>query len=190
MSRPVRAVPRRGFLRGLGGAALGGLVLGGLESCGARDLAPVPATRALPDRSRAERVVRFGNWVQYVDRAGGDARRHPTLAEFTRRTGIQVAYSEPITGNEQFFGEIGIALAMDRYTGYDLIVLTDWMVAQLIEFGWAERLSQLLVPGASRLLPQFRDWPVPDVRRFSLPWQGGFTGIAYNAKLTGRPVTS
>jgi spermidine/putrescine transport system substrate-binding protein len=38
--------------------------------------------------------------------------------------------------------------------------------------------------------PRFRDWPVPDLQRYALPWTGGFTGIGYNAKLTRRPVTS
>src|ERR1019366_1206285 len=102
--------------------------------------------------------VRFANWLSYVDQAPGNPRRHPTLDEFTRRTEIAVDYSEPITDNEQFIGLIGIPLALGQGTGYDLVVLSDWVVA--------------------------------DLRRYSLPWQCGFTGIVYNAKATRRPVTS
>jgi spermidine/putrescine transport system substrate-binding protein len=40
------------------------------------------------------------------------------------------------------------------------------------------------------VLPAFRDWPVPGIRRYALPWQAGFTGIVYNERLTGRPVVS
>jgi spermidine/putrescine transport system substrate-binding protein len=101
-----------------------------------------------------------------------------------------VDYSEPISSNEQFLGRIDIPLAMGWSTGYDLVVLTDWVVAELIRLGWAHPLSGEVVPNAARLLPHFRDYPVPDVARYSLPWQGGFTGIVYNSGVTHRPVTS
>jgi spermidine/putrescine transport system substrate-binding protein len=120
----------------------------------------------------------------------GNPPRHPTLETFTRRTGIVVDYSEPITADEQFVGEIGISLAMGWAPGYDLVVLTDWVVAELIQLGWAQPLSPALLSNGSRLLPRFRDWPTPDVRRYSLPWQCGFTGIVYNLAVTHRPVTS
>jgi spermidine/putrescine transport system substrate-binding protein len=178
------------MLRNLGGAALGALALdAGLASCTARGFSAMPVVRTEPDRSGSERLVRFANWPAYTDRAPGNPRVHPTLAEFTARTGIRVDYSEPIGGNEEFFGLTGISLAMGRSTGYDLLVLSDWLVAQFVHLGWAQPLSPGLVPNSGRLLPRFRDWPVPDVARYSLPWQGGFTGIIYNARLTGRQVT-
>ena len=187
--RPL-PLPRRGFLRALGGAGLGVTALGAaLSACSAQDLVPVPLARAA-DLSRTEPVVRFANWSEYVDTVPGNPPRHPTLEEFTRRTGIVVDYSEPITADEQFVGQIGISLAMGWAPGYDLVVLSDWVVAELIQLGWAQPLSPALLPNGSRLLPQFRDWPVPDVRRYSLPWQCGFTGIVYNLAVTHRPVTS
>ena len=185
------SLPRRGFLRALGGAGLGATALGAaLTACSDQGLAPVPRPRPAADRSRSERVVKFANWIDYIDTVPGSPPRYPTLEELTRQTGIAVDYSEPITGNEQFFSQIGIPLAMGWATRYDLVVLTDWVVSQLIQLGWTQRLSPAAVPNASRLLPQFRDWPVPDVRRHSLPWQCGFTGIVYNMTVTHRPVTS
>jgi spermidine/putrescine transport system substrate-binding protein len=160
----------------------------GLTSCAAPGLTPVPVGPAVADRSRSERVVRFANWPAYVDRAPGNNRVHPTLVEFTAQTGIAVDYSEPIKSDQEFFARLGIPFAMGRDTGYDLVILTDWLAAQIIDMGWAQELSPDLVPGAARVLPRFRDWPVPDARRYCLPWQGGFTGILYNARLTGRPV--
>jgi spermidine/putrescine transport system substrate-binding protein len=184
------ACARRTFLRGLGAAGLGAVAFGaGLGACAAPDLATVPLPRGPAGRSR-ERVVRFGNWLNYIDQAPADPARHPTLEEFTRRTGIAVDYSEPISSNEQFLGLIEIPLAMGWSTGYDLVVLTDWVVAELIRLGWAHPLPPRLVPNAARLLPHFRDYPVPDVSGYSLPWQGGFTGIVYNSAVTHRPVTS
>jgi len=187
--RPL-PLPRRGFLRVLGGAGLGVTALGAaLSACSAQDLIPVPLPRAA-DLSRTQPVVQFANWSEYVDTVPGNPPRYPTLEEFTRQTGIVVDYSEPITADEQFVGEIGISLAMGWAPGYDLVVLADWAVAELIQLGWAQPLSPALLRNGSRLLPQFRDWPVPDVRRYSLPWQCGFTGIVYNLAVTHRPVTS
>jgi spermidine/putrescine transport system substrate-binding protein len=187
---PAGRLSRRRFLRGLGG---GGLALGAglLAACGGPDLTPVPVSTRTPDKSRTEHVVNFANWLDYVDSEGsGKRRRHPTLAEFTRRSGIRVNYTEPITDNLQIVGEIGVPLAMGRFTGYDLLVVTDWIVAELARIGWVQRLSAAAVPNAGRLVPEFRNHPLPDVARYSLPWQAGFTGIAWNQDLTHRPVRS
>jgi spermidine/putrescine transport system substrate-binding protein len=42
--------------------------------------------------------ISFANWPGYIDRDPADPQQSPTLAGFTRRTGITVRYSEPITG--------------------------------------------------------------------------------------------
>ena len=176
---------RRRFLTGLGvGAGVGAIALG---ACSAQGLATVPVPTSTRDMSRTQRVVRFGNWGQYVDVT--PTGRYPTFEEFTRQTGVKVIYSVPIRDNFQFLGQIGIALAMGEDTGYDLVVLSDWLIPQLIEQGWVEELSPGLLTNAWRLLPQFRNWPVPDVRRYSLPWAGGFTGIGSNLRATRGAVT-
>jgi spermidine/putrescine transport system substrate-binding protein len=181
---------RRRFLHRAGlGAGLGAAVLaGGLGGCAGAGLAPVPLPSSVPDRSGTRPLVRFANWVDYVDTT--PTGQHPTLAEFTRRTGIRVDYSEPITSDQQFYGQIGIPLALGQDPGYDLVVFADWMAAQLIGLRWVEPLAPELLPNAWRVLPQFRNLPLPDMRRYSLPWQAGFTGIGYNVRATRRPVTS
>jgi spermidine/putrescine transport system substrate-binding protein len=132
--------------------------------------------------------VSFANWPGYIDRDPADPGLHPTLAGFTRRTGIAVDYSEPITGNEQFFSSIGIPMAMRRSPGYDLVVLSDWLVGQFIGLGWARKLDPQAVPNSVRLLPALRESPLAEVLGYSLPWQGGLTGIGYNLAATGRPI--
>lgn len=134
--------------------------------------------------------VRFANWPAYIDEDAADPGRHPTLAEFTRLTGIDVDYSEPITGNERFFASIGVPLAMGDTPRYDLAVLTDWMVDQFIDLGWARELRPEAVPGARNLLPALRGGPLASVLGSSLPWQAGLTGIACNLAATGRAVSS
>jgi spermidine/putrescine transport system substrate-binding protein len=183
-------LPRRRFLRGLagGGMALGAGLVG---ACSGPRYSPVPVHASARDRSAVARVVNFANWFEYTDTvtAGGKIR-HPTLDEFTRRTGIRVDYSEPIQGNQQIIGQIGIPLALGRFSGYDLLVISDWYVPPLTKIGWVQPLDPAAVPNAGRLVPEFRNHPLPDVSRYSLPWQGGFTGLAWNLKLTQRPVLS
>lgn len=149
----------------------------------------VPGTVPLPAGGRAPpRRVSFANWPGYIDRDPAAPSRFPTLAGFTRRTGITVDYSEPITGNEQFFSSIGVPLAMRQNPGYDLVVLSDWMVDQFIGLGWARELDPRAVPHAANLLPALRESPLAGVLGYSLPWQGGLTGIGYNMAVTGRPI--
>lgn len=176
---------RRWFLRGLAFAATAGLT-----SCDSSQLVSMPEARKARDYSATEPVVTFANWPGYLDQLPDDPRAHPTLREFTRQTGIAVRYSEPIHSNEEFFGRIGIPLALGESTGYDLVVISDWMMPQFISRGWLEKRPPSAASSAARVLPRFRDWPVPDVARYSLPWQAGFTGIGYNERFTGRPVTS
>jgi spermidine/putrescine transport system substrate-binding protein len=170
-------------------ASLGAVPLvAGLSGCSIPGLARVPVTAAVTDESQTRTVVRFANWYAYIDATlkGG----HPTLAEFTRRTGIRVDYTELFADADQAVSLIGSPLAVGKDPGYDLIVVADWVLAQFIELGWAAELSPGLLTQAWRLQPRFRDWPVPDLQRFALPWQGGFTGIGYNGAVTRRPVTS
>jgi spermidine/putrescine transport system substrate-binding protein len=164
---------------------------GALSSCTAAGRRAVRVPASVRDRSRTERLVSFASWYEYVDQLPDNPSEHPTLTEFTRQTGIRVDYSVPITSNEQFVGQLGLHLAMGENAGVDLMILTDWMVAELIDLGWAEPLSAAMLPNARRLLPEFRQTPLPDVLGHSLPWQASFTGIAWNATAThGRPVTS
>ena len=148
-----------------------------------------PGTGPLPgDEPAPPRRVSFANWPGYIDRDPADPSRYPTLAGFSRRSGVAVDYSEPITGNEQFFTSIGVPLAMGQNPGYDLVVLSDWMVDQFAGLGWARELDPQALPHAVNLLPALRKSPLASVLGYSLPWQGGLTGIGYNLAATGRPI--
>ena len=98
-----------------------------------------------------------------------------------------------IEGNEPFFAKIAPRLQAGKPLGYDLIVLTNgWQLTQLIEQRLARRRS------TTRLLPNFAATP-PSIaknpnydpgNRYTIPWQSGFTGIAYNTKAIDREITS
>ncbi|NEY35515.1 extracellular solute-binding protein [Streptomyces sp. PRKS01-65] len=190
--RSARAFPtRRSLLRSGAGGVLAAGGLGTLSACG---IPPAGSTRGgvpAEDHSAKEKRLVFSNWTEYMD-VDDSGKRHPTLEAFTRRTGIEVAYTEDINDNNEFFGKIKPQLAAGQDTGRDLIVLTDWLAARLIRLGWVQKLDPANLPHAfANLSPQFREPDWDPGRAYSYPWQGISTVIAYNRKaLDGVEVTS
>uniref|UniRef100_A0AAU3HA95 Spermidine/putrescine ABC transporter substrate-binding protein n=1 Tax=Streptomyces sp. NBC_01401 TaxID=2903854 RepID=A0AAU3HA95_9ACTN len=180
------ALTRRSLLRasGTGSLALGGL--GALSACG---IPPAQregdAAAASDDHSAQEKRISFSNWTEYMD-VGDDGESRPTLDAFTKRTGIEVKYTEDINDNVEFFGKIKPQLAAGQDTGRDLVIVTDWLAARIIRLGWAQKLDPTNLPHAfANLSAQFRrpDWDPG--RAYSYPWTGIPTVIAYNEKATG-----
>lgn len=179
------ALTRRSLLRasGMGALALGGIAT--LGACGIPPAGRAEGTAAADDHSEKEKEVTFSNWTEYMD-VSDDEKTRPTLAAFTRRTGIRVKYTEDINDNVEFFGKIKPQLAAGQNTGRDLICVTDWLAARIIRLGWAQKLDPSNLPHAfANVSAQFRtpDWDPG--RAYSYPWTGIPTVIAYNAKATG-----
>ena len=51
-----------------------------------------------------------------------------------------------INDNDEFFGTIRPALEGGQDSGWDLVVLTDWMAGRLIRLGWAEKFDLANMP--------------------------------------------
>jgi spermidine/putrescine transport system substrate-binding protein len=143
---------------------------------------PAPAT---PVPSPAGQID-FANWPLYID-IDEDTGAYPTLEKFKSETGISYTYTEDINDNEEFFGKIQPDLAAGRSTGYDLIVLTDWMIERMIRLGYLMALDHNQLPDfEANAQDLYRDpWYDPG-NRYSVAWQSGITGIGYNKKLTKR----
>ena len=107
------------------------------------------------------------------------------------RPAFTVQYHEDINDNSEFFGKIQPDLQAGRSTGYDLITPSDWMVAKLIRFGYLQPLDKSLLPNWTANAQDVLKNPWYDPGNvYSVPWQAGIVGIAYNPKLTGRDITS
>jgi spermidine/putrescine transport system substrate-binding protein len=134
------------------------------------------------------KTLRFSNWTLYIDKKG---QRHPTLDQFRKKYGVNVQYTEDINDNASYFGKIQGPLSRGQGIGRDLIVMTDnsRYPALLIKKGWLEKLDKSAIPNIKNLQPALRhpDWD-PN-RDYSLPWQSGMTGIAFNEKLSD-PILS
>ncbi|WP_322762473.1 spermidine/putrescine ABC transporter substrate-binding protein [Frankia sp. Cr2] len=191
---------RREFLR------LSGMLAGGgslLAACGSQkaDPPPVPAgPSALPahtvadfwaGRTRAGHLD-FANWPLYIDTFPGQKDGHPTLDLFTRTTGITVSYREVIDNDESFYAGCRSLLEAGRPIGHDLMVITNGQVlAELIRLNYLAPLDRNRLPtffanaDATVVNPSYdRD------NRFTVAWQSGITGIAYDPNRTGREIRS
>ena len=178
-SRPP--VSRRAFLAGSAGAGATAF----LAACGSDE--PETTTE---DQSEADMSLVVSNWALYIDtdRKGPDP--YPTVAAFEDETGVTVDYNEDITDNNEFFGKIRPQLSSGSGVGRDIVILTDWMAARMIRLGYVNEIDKTAIPNAENLLPSLASPSFDPERTHSLPWQSGFTSVAYNSDVVDEPVTS
>jgi spermidine/putrescine transport system substrate-binding protein len=115
----------------------------------------------------------------------------PSLDEFQKRFGTHVQYTEDINDNATFGAKIEPALSRGQSIDRDIIVMTDnskWP-SLLVEKGWVEKLDKSAIPNIKNLEPALQHPAWDPHRDYSLPWQSGMTGIAFNDTLTD-PVLS
>lgn len=156
-------ITRRRFL-GVAGSGLGGLAL----ACG--------------QRTGASRVLRISNWPLYID--------EHTIPDFQRATGITVQYHEEVNDNNEFLAKIAEPLARGQSIERDIVVLSDWVAARVIQRGWAAPLDDARFPNKANLVESERHVDFDPGRRFSVPWLSGMVGLGYNPRETGREITS
>ena len=132
----------------------------------------------------------ISNWPLYID-YDVKTKKRPTIEQFQKKTGIKVNYIEDINDNSTFFGKIQGGLTHGQSTGRDVIVMTDnsRYPSLLIKKGWVEKLDKSVLPNIKNLVSTLQHPAWDPKREYSLPWQSGMTGIAYNAKQT-KPVTT
>jgi spermidine/putrescine transport system substrate-binding protein len=162
--------------RFLGGAAALGL---GAVACSRGGLSSAPAG----DAGESTRRLRILNWALYID--------EETIPRCQAATGTQVEYSEDYNdnqyGREQVFGP---KLEKGKATGYDIIVPTYWVVADLLEKDLLNEIPLERIRNHVNLDPALLGTSWDQGARFHLPWQAGITGIAYNPALTRRELRS
>ena len=158
---------------------------GGIKSAARKTATPQAVKEQLAS------TLRFSNWPLYID-VNEKTKKHPTLEQFTKQTGVKVDYTEDINDNESFFGKIEGPLSHGQGIGRDLIVMTDssGLPQRMIKLGWLEKIYKPAIPNIKNLLPvqQHPSWD-PN-REYSLPWQSGMTGIGYDPKKVGGDITS
>lgn len=130
--------------------------------------------------------LRWASWIGYIDVNDAD-QSYPTIKKFEDETGIKVTYNEKIDGNESFFTtDLQGPLTAGQPTGWDLIVVTDWLVARLARLGWLEKIDTSVTPNfVKNLAPNYKARSFDPDTDLAAPWQSGMTGIGFNKKKTG-----
>jgi spermidine/putrescine transport system substrate-binding protein len=130
----------------------------------------------------------FENWPEYIDPTEDGTTG--TVDRFIEATGIAMRYGEAINDNNEYFALIQPVLGRGDRIDADLIALTGWLAGRLITLGWVDPLPLDQVPNAANLRPDLQNPTWDPTGEFSLPWQTGITGIAYNLDATGREIAS
>lgn len=183
---------RRGFLEA-GALSLGAMALPPAAFAAATAMpAKLDAEwQAYWDKQEPTNKLVFANWPYYID-TDDNTGAHPSLDKFTKDTGIKIKYLEVIQDNASYYAKIAPVLKAGQSIGNDIIVITNsWQLTELI-------MQKFLTPLWQEKLPNFFKNASPSVispaydpgNKYTITWQSGLTGIAYNPKLTGREITS
>ena len=116
------------------------------------------------------------NWTDYIS---------PELIErFESETGITVILDN-FDSNETLLSKLQAGGA-----NYDVIVPSDYMVAQMIELGVLQEIDPAAFPNGQFIKPEFMDVYFDPGRKYSAPYMYGTTGIAIDPTAAGVEVTS
>ena len=190
---------RRRFLQGsaLAGTAAFLAACGtAAQSSGAAPASAAPAESAAAGASASagagatpasSGTLRFANWIGYIDETE-DGSSYPTIEKFQTETGITVEYANGgVDDNETFFtSDLQAPLEAGQPTEWDLVVVTDWMVARLVRLGWLETIDTSLTPNfVANLAENYKAPLIRPRHNLAAPWQSGMTGIGYDKNKTG-----
>ena len=190
----IDRITRRELLRrsAIGGAALSLPSL--LAACGGGD--GIEGQEGRTEEEAAATVERqlaktltISNWPLYID-VDDKTKKRPTVEQFKKKYGVNVKYIEDVNDNDEWFGKFQAQLSQGQAIGRDITVLTDWMASRMVRLGYVEKVDKETIENAANLVDTLQHPGWDPNRDYSLPWQSGLTGIAYNEKKLGRALTS
>ncbi len=180
-SRTTSSLTRRRLLQGSAAGAATAALAPLLAACGTTPVKQSQASYA-PDKSDQDKLVNFSNWALYIDVDDKNKTKHPTLDAFTAKTGIKVNYTEDIDDADTLNAKMLPSFQAGQDTGRDIMVPTEEIATKWIRGGYVEKFDKTLIPNVeANLLDSLRDPAWDRDRVFTVPWQSGCTGIAYNA---------
>ena len=174
------AVSRREFL-GRAGLFSGAVLLGGpafLAACGGGGGGIKASSSCKPPAQSSTKSLAISNWPLYID--------SKTVSDFQAASGISTSYKEDFNDNEEYYAKVKPILGQCHSISRDLIVPTDWMASRMIGLGWAAKLDQSKIPNRANLLDSLQHPGFDKNRDYTMPWQSGMTGLAYNKKLVAQ----
>ncbi len=128
-----------------------------------------------PDGYQGQTLNVF-NWTTYV--------AEDTISNFEADCGVTVVY-DTYESNEAL-----LARLRGGNPGYDVIVPTGYMIANMIALDLLEPLDMDKIPDFANVSESLKNQPYDPGNQYSVPYQWGTVGIGYNTDKVGKEVTS
>jgi spermidine/putrescine transport system substrate-binding protein len=129
------------------------------------------AEAATPDRcgdkSKLAAQLHMFNWSDYID--------EEIFTRFEAECGVKVV-QDLFTSNEDMIAKIQVG-----NSGYDLIIPSDYAVELMAQANLLAELDKANIPNISNLNPKNMGMYFDPDNKYSLPYQWGTTGLAYDA---------
>jgi spermidine/putrescine transport system substrate-binding protein len=178
---------RRDVLR-LMGAAGAGLALSacGVKGQGGKEKVTQTEVQKYWAGKTGTGKLSWANWPGYME------DDHSTIKAFEKATGIKVDYKEVIQEMGPWFGKIQAPLAAGQSIGFDLMVMTNGIqLEQARQLGYLAPLDQSRLKNfQANAGPTFKNPSYDPGNAFTVPYESGITGIAYNTKYVKEEITS
>jgi spermidine/putrescine transport system substrate-binding protein len=128
------------------------------------------------DRSQLAASINFFNWGDYMD--------EDIMDQFEEECGVRVN-QDIFSSNEDM-----IARIQAGNSGYDLIVPSDYAVQILVDRGLLREIDRSTLTNFGNLNPNLLGLYYDPDNTYSIPYQWGTTGIAYNLAAVGDHIDS
>ncbi len=145
-----------------------GLSLGGaLSLADTFHLHTREAYAAQVDRGKLSKELNIFNWSDYI--------AEDTIPNFEKEFGVKVVY-DTYEDNEALLAKL-----QSGAHGYDIVVPTGYMVEIMLKQGLLAPIDHDTIPNLKGISEELENPPYDPGRKYSVPWQWGTTGFAYNS---------
>ncbi len=140
-----------------------------------------PATTAAAntlavDSSRLSKELHIYNWADYIDPA--------VIEDFQKQYGVSVTV-DVYDNNEDMIAKIS-----PGSSGYDLVFPSDYAIDIMAKGNLLAKLDKSLLPNMKHVKPQNLDLYYDKGNVYSMPYNLGMTGLAYDSTKFSDPVDS
>ena len=136
----------------------------------------IVAVVLLTGATSSQPVVNVCSLGEYID--------EDLITQFEDETGIRVNY-QTAESNEAMY-----SLLKSGGADYDVVVTSDYMIAQLIEENMLEELDYDAIPNFRLIDQRFRNLSFDPENKFTVPYTWGTLGIIYNAAMVDEEIDS
>jgi spermidine/putrescine transport system substrate-binding protein len=158
-------------------------------SSGGEKEKPATSVGGAGETANAGKTLRIASWPLYTE-DDQNPTKAPTIANFMKATGLKVDYQTAVDANDSFTTKYSPDLEKGKGIGFDVVVLTSWMVSQWIKKGWAQDISGANLPNRTNVIDRMANPSWDPGRSRSLPFAIGQVGIAYYPDKVGGEITS